>query len=77
MPENSIHFQVIKKKMMSKQIKMVIVLTTKSVYNEVEKVIHYFDTFGRGVFERGKWGGTIEFDFRNRFWCYRSLRRGT
>jgi len=38
---------------LSIQTKKVIVLTTKSVYNEVENFIHYFDTFGRGVLNGG------------------------
>lgn len=43
--------------MMSKQIKMDIVLTIKNIYNELANLFHYFDTFGRGVLERGKRGG--------------------
>jgi len=62
---------------MSKQIKKDIVLTIKSVYNELANLFHNFDTLGRGVLEWVKRGGIGEYDFRNRFWCFRSLRRGT
>jgi len=65
-PENSFYFQVVKKKMMSKQIKKVIVLIIKSVYNELANHLYYFDTFGRGVFKQGKWGGIAEYSFGNR-----------